>query len=208
MGIFSNLFGTSSGIEKQLEDIYVSKIQEVAGMPLSQTKSAFRDLLKKAKEDSLKEGTCNLPQNYGDILLEKELAEEKIKSELAKKRKEGVRDEDIKWWWNMHDIERRMLLAFDTWVAFSLFLKLREEDGVSAEKAGKRVRKIHPLFGDPDDTTHGVGEDRPLPYELKDRINIYIQKRSQADPKNFKREIEASSTFNSLVRKEIKAGNI
>ena len=91
---------------------------------------------------------------------------------------------------------------------FTLFLKLREEDGLNEEEAAKRVGKSFPIFGDPDDITLSTGEDRPLPYELKDRINIYVEKRSQTDPKQFKREIELSSSFNALVRKEIEKGNI
>ena len=63
-------------------------------------------------------------------------------------------------------------------------------------------------MGNPDDTAHTTKDDRPLPYELKDRINIYVEKRRQSDPNKFRKEIEQSSTFNALVRKEIKKGNI
>jgi len=70
------------------------------------------------------------------------------------------------------------------------------------------MRKRYPLFGDPDDTSQSTGEDRPLPYELKNRINIFVQKRLQKDPETFKNEIEGSSTFNALVREEVKKGNV
>jgi hypothetical protein len=72
-----------------------------------------------------------------------------------------------------------------------------------AAMAAKKVRKFHPMYGDPDDTMHTKGDDRPLPYELKNRINIYIEKRAQKDPDKYKKEIENSSTFNSLIRREI-----
>ncbi len=104
MGIFSKLFGSSSDIEKQLEALYVPMFQTMKGMTLTQAKSTFRDLIKKAKEESLKEGTSKFPQNFGDILLEKEPTNPHFNSILAKKRSEGVRDEDIRWWWNMHDL--------------------------------------------------------------------------------------------------------
>ncbi|MBL7131178.1 MAG: hypothetical protein ISS45_07240 [Candidatus Omnitrophica bacterium] len=71
-----------------------------------------------------------------------------------------------------------------------------------------KIKKAHPNFGDPDDTTHDAGDDRPLPFELKNRINIYIQKRFLSDPAEFKREIEQSLTFNALIRKEIRAGRL
>lgn len=203
MGLFSK-----PNIEKQLEKQYIAMFEMMDGMSPSQAKKQARCMLKEAKEESENEGTINLPQNFGDILLEKELTDEKTKSMLAKLRSDGVRDEDIRWWWNMHDLERRMMQHADFISRFTLFLKLREEDGLNEEEAAKRVGKSFPIFGDPDDITLSTGEDRPLPYELKDRINIYVEKRSQTDPKQFKREIELSSSFNALVRKEIEKGNI
>lgn len=198
---------SSSDIEKQLEDQYVPTFL-MMGMSSSQAKSTFQDMLKLAKEKSQKEGSSNWPQNLGDFLLERESADGKIKSMLTKRRKEGVRDEDIRWWWNMHDLERRMMLTFDDISRHSLFVRLRKEEGLNAEEAAREVRKFHPIYGDPDDTTHTTGDDRPLPEELKDRINIYIEKRAQTEPQKYKKEIEDSSTFNALIRKEIKKGNI
>lgn len=207
MGLFSKLFGSSSGIEKQLEDQYIPMFQMTMGMSSSQAQSTFRDMLKQAKEESMKEGTSNLPQNFGDILLEKESSDEKIKSMLARKRIEGVRDADIRWWWNMHDLERRMMLKVDELHGMAMFIDSIEK-GMKENKAGERVRKYHPIYGDPNDTSRTTGDDRPLPHELKDRINIYIEKRGRTNLKQYKREIENSSTFNALIRKEIKEGNI
>jgi len=208
MGQFSNLFGASSTIEKQLEEEYVPMFQTMMGMSSSQAKNTFRDMLKQAKEESQKEGISNLPQNFGDILLEREPTDEKTKSMLAKKRAEGVKDKDIRWWWNMHDLERRTMLKVDDLHRLALFEKLREEEGLDEEQAAGRVRKSFPIFGDPDDTTHTTGEDRPLPYELKDRINRYVEVWSQTTPEQLKRKIERSSTVNSFIRREIKKGNI
>ena len=201
MGIFLKLFNSSSDIEKQLEDQYVSVFQ-MMGMSLSQAKSTFRDMLKLAKDEAQAEGTLNLPQNLGDILLGKKSAM------LEKRRKEGARDEDIRWWWNRHELDRKMMIKFDDISKLGLFKKLLEENHLSDEEAMKEVRKWFPDYGDPEDTTYTAGDDRPLPFELKDRINIYIQKRSQTDPDQYKREIEESSSFNALIRKEIKKGNI
>jgi hypothetical protein len=209
MGIFSKLTGEASGIEKELQDLYLPMLQMMTGMSPSAAKSGFRDMLKQAKEESLKEGTSNLPQNYGDVLLEKESSDEKIKSVLARKRVEGVRDADIKWWWNMHDLERRMMLKISEWMMFSSFIKLKEEDHLGKEEAAKNVRKYHPIYGDPNDTSQvKISDDRPLPHELTDRINIYLEKRKKTDARQFKKEIESSSTLNALIRKEIQKGNI
>ena len=207
MGIFSKLFGPSSDIEKQLEHQYLPMFQMMMGMSSSQAKSTFRDMLKQAKQESLKEGTSNLPQNFGDILLEKGASDEKIKSMLARKRIEGARDADIRWWWNMHDLERRMMLKVDELNRMAMFIDSIEK-GMKENKAAERVRNFHPIYGDPDDKSHTTGDDGTLPHELKDRVNIYIEKRGRTNPEQYKREIENSSTFNALIRKEIKKGNI
>jgi hypothetical protein len=208
VGMWSTAFEAPTAMEKQVQDQYVSIFQKILGISPSQAKAGIRDIIEEAKEESLKEDTSDLPQNVGDFLLEKESSDEKIRSILAKKRREGVRDQDIKWWFNMHDFEIRILLKVDDMNKHALFAKFRKEDGLSEDKAANGVRKSYPLFGDPDDTTHTTGEDRPLPYELKDRINRYVVERMQTDPETFKKEIEQSSTFNALIREEVRKGNI
>src|SRR3990170_5275029 len=123
MGIFSKLFSSSSDIEKQLEDQYVSTFQ-MMGMSLSQAKSTFRDMLKLAKDEAQAEGTLNLPQNLGDILLGKKSAM------LEKRRKEGARDEDIRWWWNRHELDRKMMNTVDNISKLALFKRLMHEEGL------------------------------------------------------------------------------
>jgi polyhydroxyalkanoate synthesis regulator phasin len=213
VGLFSKLFGSSSDIEKQLEELYIPIFQKTMGMSLDQAKKFFQDMFQSAKEESLKGNTKNLPQNYGDLLLEAESIDEKTKEMLAKKRREGVRDEDIRWWWNMHDYERWMMIKVDenSRVAGALdeIAKSHADNLEKAqEEAAKKVRKFFPMFGDPEDTTHTKGNDRPLPYELKGRIIIYIEERTKKDLNNLKKDIENSSTFNSLIRNKIKSGNL
>ena len=213
MGLFSKLFGSSSDIEKQLEELYIPIFQKTMGMSLSQAKKFFQDMFQLAKEESLKGNTKNFPQNYGELLLEAESIDEKTKEMLAKKRIEGVRDEDIRWWWNMHDYERWMMIKIDENSRMVLFLdEIKKSNANNLEKAqeeaAEKVRKFFPMYGDPDDTTHTKGNDRPLPYELKERINIYMEKCKEKDIDKFKEDIENSSTFNSLIRNKIKSGNL
>lgn len=87
MGIFSRIFGVSSDIEKQLEQFYVPMFQTMMGVSLSEAKSVFHNLLKQAKEESIKEDTSNLPEYFGNFLLEREVSDEKIAKMLSKKRR-------------------------------------------------------------------------------------------------------------------------
>lgn len=208
MGIFPNLLKGSRDRERKIEDQHVAVFQMARGMSRRRAKSTIHDIIEEVKQESLNEDApAGLPANVGDFLLEVESSDETIQSSLAKKRKEGVRDEDIRWWFNMNDLERSILLKLDDVNRRALFTKLREEDGLSEGEAANGVRKGYPIFGDPD-TTVTKGEDSPLPYELKDRIRSYVEKRMQGYPGTFKKEIEDSSSFNALVRREVKMGNI
>lgn len=204
----SKLFGSFSSIEKRLEDIHVSILQAKLGIPPSETKSLFRKMLKEAKEESRKEGTSKLPANYGEILLQKEAVDKNTQAILQKRREEGVKDDDIRWWWGMNDLERRIMSKVDDFFKEALYIHYRREDGFDAEEALKKVRKFHPIYGDPQDTTHTTGDDRPLPYEIKDRVNKWVERRLQTDSDKCQKELEESTTFNALVRREIRRGNI
>ena len=206
MGSLSKPFPLSLEIERNLEDQY-TQIFLAMGFDFDQAKKMVKGFIEKAKKESIKENTYNLPVNFGDILLKKESQDDKIKFKLAKIRNEGVKDQDIRWWWNTHELERKMIIFVDTFNAFAKFTR-NIEQGMSDEDSMKEHRKIHPIYGDPDDTNNSSEEDKPLPYELRDRINIYIEKRSRLDPENFNQEVKKASSFNALIRQEIRKGNV
>lgn len=219
MGLFN--FSKYNDVEKSLRDLYTQMMSMTTGVSADEARKMVEGMLDQAIEESKKEGSYYLPQNMGDILLGdagandpviKKVAEV-LRKKLPKKREEGIKDEDIRWWWDLNDIERRMMLKQDDIARMALFMNEIQNSNESSkekasEKAAAKVRKFHPMYGDPDDTTYTKGDDRPLPYELKDRINIYIEKRAKTDPDKYKQEIEQSSTFNALIRKEIRAGKI
>jgi len=196
----------SSSIDKKLENIYVPKF--IANdNTLSDSKKIFRRLLRLAKKESRLEGTSHLPKNYGNFLLKQSLSDSKTKTMVEDLRKDGVRDKDIKWWWNMDDLERRIIEKIDDNIRVVSFINNRKE-GMSEEKAAKNVRKFYPMYGNLEDTSETTGDDRPIPEELRNRVNAYIEKRSKTDPEEYKKEIEKSTTFNALIRREIRKGNI
>jgi len=196
----------SSEIDKILRDTYIP-ILIANGNTLNDSKKIFKILLKSIKKESRLEGTSNLSNNYSNFLLKESLSNGKTRDMIKDLRKDGVRDDDIKWWWNMHDLERRIIEKIDDNIRIASFLDNRK-DGKSEEEATDRVRKYHPMYGDPEDKSQTTGDDGPLPYELKRRVNIYIEKRSRTEPEEYKEEIEKTTTFNALVRGEIRKGNI
>ncbi|MDQ3089790.1 MAG: hypothetical protein M3Q24_01380 [bacterium] len=188
-----SFFNKYNQIESELLEIYSSMLG---------SKEIAQTLLNEAIELNKK----NLvPANAGDIFLEKESHDEKIHVMLERKRAEGVKDKDIRWWWNLNGVERMLMLKTDEFNRLTLYLSLLES-GVAEKEALSTVGKRHPVYGNPLNTSLDV-EDRPLPEELKDRVNIYINKQFINNP-NFNQDVDKCSSFNALVRTEIRNGII
>ncbi len=191
-------------IERQLRKQYLPVLVRDMGLSPAQARRHFKDLFKQITKDAKREGTFDLPLDMGDKLLEKEKTDEKVKATIAKKRADGIRDEDIRWWWNMPDQARRMMNKIDEVFVYALYLKFTKDEGLSPKEANLKIWKTRPMFGNPDDVPEMKGADRPLPEELKDRVNTCMIERASQDPVKFTREVEKASTFNAWVRRKIK----
>lgn len=200
MGLINSKYNE---VEKAVLDLSTKTLQI---MNIPEPSKTAEMLLNKAIKESQKNDLL-YTAGTGDILLDKEKNDENTHLFLEKARREGVRDEDIKWWWNLYGLERIMMLKVDEFTTLALFIKLRDE-GLSPEQAGERIRKAQPVYGDSEDTTFTQGDDRPLPNELRDRVNDYVIKRFKGDSEKFKKAFKQSSTCNAFVRKEILAGRL
>lgn len=208
---------------KELIDQYTMMLLPMAGN-LKEANKMANDMFEVAMQKSKQEGTIRFPTNLGDIILgDADTNDPEIKSFVAHvrnnlpiKKEEGVTDNDIKWFFNLDDIERRMMEEFSNMSRMALYMKTLDENShlshdEASNLAAAKVRKYHPYYGNPKDESYskktGTGiNDRPLPYELRDRINEYIS--SIVDEDSFNKEIQESSTFNALVRKKIREGRL
>lgn len=174
-------------------------------MTLEEAHKAVKDAIKGCKEEAMREGTADWPENVGDLLLEVAKAEHvKYRKIVEKARKEGATDEDIREFWNLNDLQRRMVLWSENVFRYSSFLSFRD-DGLSADEAMSRVRKMFPMYGDPEDTSHTSGDDRPLPQELRGRVDKY---RERVGAIVIKSKAEKFTTYNAFIRNEIRLGKL
>jgi hypothetical protein len=149
-----------------------------------------------------------LPESFGDILLEREQTDEKVRNAFAPKRADGVTDEDIVLWWNMHDLARRLICKVDEMNRILLFEKLVKDSSVTEAEAAKMVAKRFPIYGDPEHQVLENEDDRPLPFELKWRVNRYMTEKTEADPDGFQKEVESATSLNALLRMALKQGDL
>jgi hypothetical protein len=219
------MFGQLRPIERELEAKYSSILTGMLGSP-AEAKKMAKEMIRQCIEESKKQGTYDWPSGLGQLVLEggrsrHQAADrwaEAVRRRLHIKREDGVTDDDIRGFWNLHDIERRMIEKVDENARMALFLhSVHNSEQPTKElafaEAEEKVRKYHPKYGYSGDSSclsqpGATRDDRPLPCELIDRVNRYIERRTADDQEAYKRDIEASSTFNALVRREIRAGRL
>jgi hypothetical protein len=161
-----------------------------------------------AKKEIGKTRGQRLPANYGFILLQREKTDPEVAKDLKKKRQEGVTDEDISVYWNAPELWRRTVDQLGRFLMFSLWKELVAQ-GKSEEAAAIHVRKAFPYWGDPDDTRVTSGDDRPLPAELSRREDAWTSReRQRIGDEAFKERCESSSSYNAIIRAEIRAGRL
>ncbi|UCH82955.1 MAG: hypothetical protein JSW50_10825 [Candidatus Latescibacterota bacterium] len=76
-----------------------------------------------------------------------------------------------------------------------------------ARKSPRRA-KDRPIYGDPDDPGYFESDDRPLPACLTHRVAVYTHLRRRRDPDGLQGDVAKSSSFNALIRREIRAGRL
>ena len=190
-------FSRKSALETELKELYGAMIV-ATGFTNGQAKEIVGLLLSVAK----KKADTSIPR-FGDRLLELEATDSAARETISKKRAEGVTDADIRWWWNLDRLERGMMTAFDDWMRMAAYKKYRAE-GLAEEAAATKLCKSFPIFGDPDSPGLATGDDRPLPFELKDRINQWAERHVS----QIASSIQSASSMNALIRSHIRAGNL
>lgn len=198
---------TEKSFLSQMEKIYSEQYQIITGVPKTMARKFIKTLLIQIVKESKEVGTFTLPADYGQQMLNAATTDKKIAAEIAKLKKEGVNDDDIRNWWGLHDVERRLLLKLDEANRTALYLKLTTMDKISPSEANLTVQKYHPIFGSPDDTSLYKGDDRPLPPEIRQRVLQYIEKETKKSPEEQQEKLDKFSSLNARVRYEIKAGN-
>ncbi len=213
----SDWFGRYTQAERELLAFYTQKAIE-AGVAPGAANKTMRESLKAAIRDSKQAGTYFLPANFGDIILGVTTTEspavaalaDAVCEELPAKEAEGVAGDDIRSWWNLNDVERRMIVKWDDFERLAYYRResrrgAKGDREHGSQTAAARVRKHFPMYGDPQDTSHTSGDDRPLPLELKDRINAWLAEQAEYEPEKLESQIEAASSMNALLRSRIKA---
>jgi hypothetical protein len=206
VGFFSRLMSSNDHpSEHDLELIYTRLYERILIMSPAEARLNFKEELVCVKDIIARHGNFVVSEGYGSLLVSNRHSNPKVGAHLSKIEAEGVREADIIWFWNMSNLERLFLMRISE-VCFGACFLAGMRQGLTSEQAGLQTRKTHPFFGDPDDTSVASGVDRPIPVELKDRVNIFIERRLHEDSQKYFALMDRSSSFNAIIRQAIKAG--
>lgn len=200
-------FWSRSTQERELEAIYYNVL---LNYPLfncnpGNAKSLAREVLALGKERAKEER--GLPERFGDFILQRQDSDSHARQMLETRRSDGVTDRDFLWWWNQSALERGVMLAFDDIMRVTLWQELRTESGLTEEQATAEVRKRVVNYGNPGGTSSEPGDDRPIPFELKDRVNRWLYLHAK-QPEELATKMAKTSSMNALIRAELRAGRI
>lgn len=171
------------------------------------------------KQEEQEDILTDLPRFFGDMIIKdtppkNDPKAEKVfihvKKRLPRLRNEGVTDRDIRWWWNMTSQERRQIILDHKTFRNTFFLEQFDQIKEQApdEEAASRLaqaltNKNCPTYDD--DPNYFFKPDDPLPYELKDRVDAYIDKITRfSGPEKLQELLEPYAYFNAFIREEIK----
>jgi hypothetical protein len=207
MSLLSRLFGGGqSGIEHELQEMYAGMLCMLAGWTPKEAEQAVSEAIGMCKQQGKAGGTAHLPPDFGDRLIEAaRTGEPKSKRIVEKAHGEGASEDDIREWWNLPDISRRMVLWSEDLFRYTVFLHARNDDGLSAEDAAARVHKMFPIYGDPEDASKLSGDNRPLPHEIRGRVDSYKQ---TYGAEYIAEQVRNFTSYNAFVRHAIAKGLI
>jgi len=198
MGFLDKIFGAPrSNIEKHLEDLFYEK-NKIFGVSRKQ----IRDAIQQCKREAEIAGDSEFGENFGEDLLNRaNNGDEDAITAVENRIKGGANEDDIKSWWKKHYLERRMIKWEDDLTRVTTFKALIMEKGLSEDEALKEMRKSFPIYGDPTDESSATGEDRPIPYELHDRIEILTV---QLTPIYIQQYSKEHGSMNAFFRHELR----
>ena len=189
----------------------------MAGKNTIESERLAREECNNRVEIAKKLGLYFTPPNLGELIFSnQEIKDSRISSLINNVRKrlpylesEGVTKQDIITWWNIHYLERQKMIDDDMIIQFARVLTdIDELENLDHRSKIVNYKKFMPTFSE---DSNDLLEDNPLPVELKIRVIQYSEKNmlgSSEYRRRIQEKLEKHMTYNSLVRSEIKNGNL
>ncbi len=186
--------------EKAILLSYINTYTNTLGMDLRTAKKTAKINIIISKQIAINEGFYGLPPDYWKEIfkMEKENKDDYRTKRYKRARQDGVKDEDIVYFFETHPVERYMMNETQSLININAKITGLKE-GQSSEESTRFIRKNFPSYGDPlTELTYGGEEDRLLPHELIFKVNKNIFSYPISD--KLKDNLKKFSSFNAYVR--------
>ncbi len=199
-----NLRRSEGHLLERISNAYIEMYRQMGDpTPESTIREMVREALKRASHQ-----TPSLSgEGAGQQLLRLAAQSPELQHYIKACREDGVRDEDFEVWWSMHEYERQMVILADEQFSVHAMVaetgRLGERERAADSVLRSRVFYRSPLA--PPAPEEPQGEDRHLPYELKDRVNRWIEKQMRQPGSLFPQE---SSSANAYIRHLVRKGEV
>jgi len=122
---------------------------------------------------------------------------------------EGVTLDDVRQHYNLGEAALVKMEQEDE-VARRAIYSHWTKQGADAETAVQHALRDIAFFGNLNqaNATGLTGDDAPLPWELKRRVLAWLFRRQREDAAALERDAKAATSWNALVRSEIRAGRL
>lgn len=200
MGLFSNI--SNKRLIKKLTDEYGRIIQDLE-MSEEDALITARQIIASAGKE-MKESDRVMSPSRCEMVLEGSGFDnaEKIREWLNKER---VSDEDIMSWWDLPGLEKWVIIKFDEFQVERARNELIKK-GLNEEDANECIVKIFPIFDFIDEIGDSEYPDRALPYELRDRVRMWIERKKEAGPVKYCKMTDGYASMNALIRWNVSKG--
>ena len=201
MGLFRKLF--RSAPDSTYIDQLIATFTRLAGLlELSVGKATIQQALQEAKQSAKAEDKIyKLPDQYGDrVLYAATQGDSDSQAFVRRALRGGAHVSDIRAWWNLPDLERRMY----EWLIGTIhtdFYHSLQRQGLSDIEVFSVMKRILPFYGDPADESYLSGGDRPLPSEMILWVFDFTRQASgQLHPRHLQEQAASYSSMNAYLR--------
>jgi hypothetical protein len=133
-------------------------------------------------------------------------ADSDLSSDLGLATRDGVAEEDARWYRNLPPLAKAVMQRFDDEVRNHLEHVLSPRN-ISLEDLELDLSQTLPAFGN---ASAGGGDDGLLPRELRRRVETFLDRlgRNQHEWADWCARTRRASSMNALIRAEIRAGHL
>ena len=130
---------------------------------------------------------------------------------------EGATTADIRWWWGMSQAERDSIVESDSAMRLAAFSHFYKDLHMDPKSAFRKLHETFIIYSDyplepayfTEMQSQGfTPDDYVLPWELGNRIGIYVQKLATNGKEQFQAQMKGFTTANAFLRHKLKVHEI